>query len=99
MKRKVIMAMIPWPLISWWYCGRPANLFPIPLYLIVSKFNPIKLGSRKSFRDASHVPSPTYMVFDEYVLLPAGERLSRGAMSTAMRRRGSADPQFVGMIV
>ena len=24
------------------------------------------------FRWVSHVPSPTYMVFDEYVLLPAG---------------------------
>ena len=47
------------------------------------------------FRVASHVPSPTYIVFEEYVLLPGGDRLSVGAM-TAMRRRLAAqtDPQF-----
>ncbi len=74
----------------------------IPLYLIVSKFNPTRFGSRKSFRVASHVPSPTFMVLDEYVLLPAGERLSWGAMSTtttAMRRPVAADPQLEILII
>jgi hypothetical protein len=108
MKRKVMVATMPWPLIIWWYCGREANLLPIPiyftiisfnllypvyrsdimgregnkpLYLIVSKFNPTRFGSKKSLRLASHVPSPTYMVFELYVLLPGGERLSCGAIA------------------
>lgn len=45
-----------------------------PLYRIVSKFTPIRLGSRKVSRCESHVPSPTWSVFDEYVLLPGGVR-------------------------
>ena len=36
-----------------------------PLYRIVSKFNPTKLGNRKSFLVASQVPSPTSIVFEE----------------------------------
>jgi hypothetical protein len=41
------------------------------------------LGNKKSFFVASQVPSPTYKVFDEYVLLPAGDRLSVGAITAA----------------
>lgn len=52
----------------------------IPLYLIVSKFNPIRLGRRNVLRDESHVPSPTYIVSDEYVLLPAGDSWGEGDM-------------------
>lgn len=44
------------------------------MYCIVSKFSPTRFGSRKVFRDESHVPSPTVRVFEEYVELPAGER-------------------------
>ena len=32
MKRKVIAAMTPWPLIIWWYWGSEANLLPIPIH-------------------------------------------------------------------
>ena len=126
MKRKVIAAMTPWPLIIWWYWGSEANLLPIPihctstsasipsivsvlqmgregkeregrednkpLYLIVSKFKPTRFGSRKSLRVASHVPSPTYMVFELYVLLPGGERLSWGAIVAAKELCSGAHP-------
>ncbi len=60
------------------------------MYLIVSKFNPKRFGSRKSLRLASHVPSPTYMVFELYVLLPGGERLSFGAIVSPQPRRSSS---------
>jgi hypothetical protein len=43
-----------------------------PLYLIVSKLRPIRFGRRKVLRSVSHVPSPTYIVLEEYVLLPGG---------------------------
>lgn len=42
-----------------------------PLYRIVSKFSPIRLGNKKVSRPVSQVPSPTCSVFDEYVLPPA----------------------------
>jgi len=78
-----------------------------PLYLIVSKFKPTRFGSRKSLRLASHVPSPTYMVFELYVLLPGGERLSCGAIVSPQFRRssspllpdGSASPFFRSLSV
>lgn len=41
-----------------------------PLYRIVSKFTPMRLGSKNVSRSLSHVPSPTCSVFEEYVLLP-----------------------------
>ena len=63
-----------------------------PLYLIVSKFKPTRFGSRKSLRVASHVPSPTYMVFEVYVLLPGGERLSWGAIVAAKELCSGAHP-------
>jgi hypothetical protein len=63
-----------------------------PLYLIVSKFKPTRFGSRKSLRVASHVPSPTYMVFELYVLLPGGERLSWGAIVAAKELCSGAHP-------
>ena len=46
----------------------------LPLYRIVSKLTPIKLGSKKVSRPESQVPSPACRVFDEYVLLPAAAR-------------------------
>ena len=36
----------------------------LPLYRIVAKFKPTRLGSRKVFSVASHVPSPTTIVFE-----------------------------------
>lgn len=62
----------------------------LPLYCIVSKFNPTKFGNRNVFLDASQVPSPTYIVFEEYMLLPGGDRLSSGAITTAICRREAA---------
>ena len=48
-----------WPRMSEWYCGRSRKRLPMPLYRIVLKLMPIKLGSRKVLRSVSHVPSPT----------------------------------------
>ena len=48
----------------------------------MSKLNPTKFGSRKVFRCVSHVPSPTNIVFEEYVLLPAGASCGDGDMIT-----------------
>ena len=50
----------------------------IPLYRIVAKFNPTRLGSRNVFLVESHVPSPTVNVFEEYELLPAGASVGDG---------------------
>ena len=58
-----------------------------PLYCIVAKFKPCRFGSRNVFRDESQVPSPTLMVLELYELLPAGERLSWGAMEDFTVRR------------
>src|SRR4051812_4128343 len=49
--------------------------FHIPLYRIVSKLRPWRLGSRNEFFSKSQVPSPTVKVLDEYELDPGGERL------------------------
>lgn len=43
---------------------------------MVSKFRPMRFGNRKVLRSESQVPSPTYMVPEEYWLLPGGARLS-----------------------
>lgn len=48
----------------------------LPLYRIVSKFTPIKLGSRNVSLVKSHVPSPTWSVFDAYELLPGEASVS-----------------------
>jgi len=72
--------------------GREGGEDNKPLYLIVSKFKPTRFGSRKSLRVASHVPSPTYMVFELYVLLPGGERLSWGAIVAAKELCSGAHP-------
>lgn len=37
----------------------------LPLYWVVARLNPTRLGRMNVFRVASHVPSPTVMVFDE----------------------------------
>ena len=37
----------------------------IPLYRIVAKLNPTRLGSRNVFFVVSHVPSPTVIEFEE----------------------------------
>jgi hypothetical protein len=50
----------------------------IPLYLIVSKFSPTRFGSKKSFLPLSQVPSPTFRVFEEYVLLPGAASCGEG---------------------
>lgn len=55
-----------------------------PLYRIVSKFSPIRLGKRNVFRWESHVPSPTCKVLDEYVLLPGGANSGEGDMVQAL---------------
>lgn len=56
-----------------------------PLYCIVAKFSPIKLGRRNVSRSESHVPSPTCKVFEAYVLLPAAvSPESEGIMSYPM---------------
>jgi hypothetical protein len=55
---------------------------------MVSKFSPTKLGSKKVFLVESHVPSPTVMVLELYVLLPAGDSVSDcGAMTARMPPR------------
>jgi len=55
-------------------------LASLPLYLIVAKFNPTKLGSRKLSLPASHVPSPTCIVAELYELLPGGASCGEGDM-------------------
>ena len=62
------------------------HIFHIPLYCMVSKFTPIKLGRRNVFLVKSQVPSPTVRVSDEYELDPAGDKLSAGAMMAERRR-------------
>jgi len=52
----------------------------IPLYRMVSKLSPTRLGSRKVFLDVSQVPSPTVIVSEEYELLPAGVSCGDGDM-------------------
>lgn len=65
-----------------------------PLYCMVSKFSPTKLGNKNVFLVESHVPSPTFRVLELYVLLPAGARLSgAGAMTASVppyRRSGKS---------
>lgn len=39
---------------------------------MVSKFRPTRLGRRNVFLSVSHVPSPTNIVFEVYLLLPGG---------------------------
>jgi len=41
---------------------------------MVSKLRPWRFGSRKVFRWESHVPSPTYMLLEEYTLVPGGDK-------------------------
>lgn len=50
----------------------------IPLYWVVARLSPTRLGSKKVFLDASHVPSPTFIVFEVYELLPAGASCGEG---------------------
>ena len=45
---------------------------------MVSKFKPTRLGSKYVFLEESHVPSPTYIVSDEYMLLPGGASCGDG---------------------
>lgn len=52
--------------------NRNQNDGAVPLYCMVAKFRPTRFGNKKSFLSESQVPSPTYMVLEEYVLLPAG---------------------------
>lgn len=60
-----------------------------PLYRIVAKLSPTRFGSKKVFLSVSHVPSPTYNVFEEYVLLPAGGSCGEGDISEACLGRFS----------
>ena len=55
-------------------------LMTLPLYCIVLKLRPCKLGNRNVFRCESHVPSPTYIVGELYVLLPGGASCGEGDM-------------------
>ena len=52
----------------------------LPLYWVVARLNPTRLGRRKSLREASHVPSPTDIVFEVYELLPGGDSCGEGDM-------------------
>lgn len=54
------------------------------LYCMVAKFNPWRFGNRKVFLDEIQVPSPTYMVSELYVELPAGVVVS-AMVVTAVR--------------
>ncbi len=57
----------------------------IPLYWVVAKLNPTRLGSRNVFFVASHVPSPTLIVPEVYELLPAGASCGDGDMVLSYR--------------
>ena len=52
----------------------------LPLYWVVARLNPTRLGRRKSLREVSHVPSPTDIVFEVYELLPGGDSCGEGDM-------------------
>lgn len=52
----------------------------IPLYRMVSKFKPWRLGSKKVFRCESQVPSPTNIVGEVYMLLPGGASCGEGVI-------------------
>jgi len=65
----------------------------VPLYLIVAKFKPWRLGSRKVFRCESQVPSPTNIVGEVYVLLPGGASCGEGDMVS-----GTANPKLQGYV-
>lgn len=65
----------------------------IPLYRIVSKLRPWRLGSRNEFFSKSQVPSPTVKVLDEYELDPGGERLFAMEGNTCWRRPARSRPR------
>lgn len=73
-----------------WVDG-PKEWKAIPLYRIVSKLRPWRLGSRNEFFSKSQVPSPTVKVLDEYELDPGGERLFAMAGKTCWRRPCSSE--------
>jgi hypothetical protein len=56
-------------------CGKE-----LPLYCVVSKLRPTKLGNKKVFFVKSHVPSPTVIVSESYVAVPGADSPSAGAM-------------------
>lgn len=58
----------------------------LPLYRIVAKFNPTRFGNRKLLRWVSHVPSPTYIVLESYVLLPGGAKSGEGDIDSGIER-------------
>ncbi len=58
----------------------------LPLYWVVARLNPTRLGSRNVFFVASHVPSPTFIVFEVYELLPAGASCGDGDIMPGDRR-------------
>ncbi len=57
----------------------------IPLYWVVARLRPTRLGSRNVFFVASHVPSPTDIVPEVYELLPAGASCGDGGMVPSYR--------------
>ena len=59
----------------------------LPLYRMVSKFSPTRFGSKNVFRCESQVPSPTYMLLDEYELLPGCDSCAAGAMAGCATRK------------
>ena len=66
-----------------WRCPRKLGAGDVPLYCVVARFRPCKLGSKKVFLWESQVPSPTYMVLDEYAPLPGADRPDMVAASRA----------------
>ena len=92
----LLSAAVPWS--HNWISGRGSEGC-VPLYRIVSKFSPTRLGSKKSLRFESQVPSPTYNVFEEYVLEPAGDRPSWGAMRTAVCHLAAAQNAWAEMLL
>jgi hypothetical protein len=59
-KRKVITATTPWPLIIWWYCGKEANLLPIPIHCtstsasVLSTISVLQIGREGGERESNH---------------------------------------------
>ena len=68
----------------------------LPLYWVVARLNPTRLGRRKSLREESHVPSPTDIVFEVYELLPGGDSWGEGDMVLQKRKLLRLSPGLCG---
>lgn len=72
--------------------GKVEEATNLPLYLMVAKLSPTKFGSKNVFLVVSQVPSPTVIVLEVYVLLPAGAMPGGDDIAELVGISGGAHP-------